>query len=382
MGQLVCFADGWHRLSDDLMKMRSFVLLITAMIGLGSLAFGQKSWEVLPTEPYPGKQDDIYMLDHRQGWYVNGSGKIYRTQNGGDSWQLLAHKPGTFFRCVAFADSLRGWVGNVGTDYFPGVTDTIPLYQTTDGGKNWLPVAYKGPYVKGLCAIDLTETPFVNHGTLGKKLRVFGVGRVGSPAMQLVSEDGGKTFVSQTVPSSQMLFDVKMLSPKIGVACGATDADISQSHGSMLRTTDGGKSWQETYRSPRPYEITWKTWVCPDQMTLYATLQSYNPDTSVSQQYYLKSIDGGKSWQEYPLVRKHGARSFGLGFLDEKQGYIGTMTGGYGTSDGGNSWQPVALGRAANKFRLVSLPDGSKRMYAIGLQVFRLDIDRPTRKGH
>ena len=50
---------------------------------------------------------------------------------------------------------------------FPGVTDTNPLYRTTDGGKSWSPVTrITGPAPSGICAIHVLRQPFVNSGVL------------------------------------------------------------------------------------------------------------------------------------------------------------------------------------------------------------------------
>ena len=43
------------------------------------------------------------------------------------------------------------------------------------------------------------------------------------------------------------------------------------------------------------------------------------------------------------------------------------------TSDGGNSWAPVAFGRAVNKIRVVRT-DKAVRAFAIGVDVYRIDL--------
>jgi photosystem II stability/assembly factor-like uncharacterized protein len=367
--------------------MRKLVLLLT----LGLSLFSQKgqaqpqkassdlaySWKKLDTEPYRGKQDDIFFLDERRGWYVNGAGKIFRTRDAGETWEKQLEKPGTFFRCVAFLDSLQGFAGTIGTDYFPGVTDTIPLYGTRDGGKTWAPVAYKGPYVKGLCALDIVRERVVVDGKITRGVYIYGVGRVGSPANLIVSKDGGQTFTSQDMsPYAAMLFDIKMFNSREGFACAASGEDMETNHARIIATSDGGRTWRTVYESTRPYEIAWKMHF-PTREVGYATLQHYNPDTTVTTQHFLKTIDGGKTWQEGVLVNDHKARSFGVGFLDAYRGFIGTMTSGFETRDGGLTWTKIDLGRATNKIRIGRRANGWAWGYAIGVDVRRLELGLP-----
>ena len=201
-------------------------------------------WQEVKTDTYKGKQDDIYFLNENIGWYCNGSGKIYNTQNGGKDWQLLFEKKGTFFRCIGFIDSLVGFAGNIGTEYFPNVEDTIPLYKTNDGGKSWTAVDYKGPRVKGLCAIDIFKEPFINSGKRAYKSHIFCGGRVGSPAFMMTSHDEGKTFVSQDMSSyCKYILDIKFFNLKEGIICAATNEELEKSHALIISTSDGGKTW-------------------------------------------------------------------------------------------------------------------------------------------
>jgi photosystem II stability/assembly factor-like uncharacterized protein len=330
------------------------------------------SWSKLETEPYPGKQDDIFFINEATGWYVNGYGSIYKTQDKGKTWTEIHESKGSFFRTIAFLDENNGFVGTVGTDYFPNVTDTIPLYQTADGGLTWTPVAYTGPYVKGLCAIDIVKESYINHGTLDTKYHLYAVGRVGSPANIMVSHDSGKTWTSQSMATdAQMLFDVIMQDKNNGIACAATSADIASANALILKTSDGGKTWSKVYQSDRPFETTWKA-SFPTPKVGYVTIQSYNPDPSVKQQRIAKTTDGGNTWQELDLVTDPRAREFGVGFIDELTGFVGTMSNGYATHDGGKTWLPIDLGRACNKIRIYKNDQAEVYGYAIGVDVFKL----------
>ena len=331
----------------------------------------EKGWKKINTERYPGKQDDITFINEKEGWYVNGYGSIYHTQNGGETWEKQLEKKGTFFRCIAFVDSLRGFTGTVGTDYFPNVTDTIPLYGTSDGGKTWNPVSYAGPYVKGLCAMDIVKEQFINHGKTDYKVHIYAVGRVGSPANLMVSHDGGLTWTSNSMNKDcKMLFDIKMFDKNNGFACAASDEDLEKSNAVILKTSDGGKSWKKVYQSERPFECTWKA-SFPTKDVGYVTIQSYNPDPNVKQQRIAKTTDGGNSWQEINLVEDAGAREFGIGFIDENHGFVGTMNSGYETKDGGLTWAPVNLGKACNKIRIYKDANGKVYGYSIGVDVMK-----------
>ena len=332
----------------------------------------EKGWKKINTERYPGKQDDITFINEKEGWYVNGYGSIYHTQNGGETWEKQLEKKGTFFRCIAFVDSLRGFAGTVGTDYFPNVTDTIPLYGTSDGGKTWNPVSYAGPYVKGLCAMDIVKEQFINHGKTDYKVHIYAVGRVGSPANLMVSHDGGLTWTSNSMNKDcKMLFDIKMFDKNNGFACAASDEDLEKSNAVILKTSDGGKSWKKVYQSERPFECTWKA-SFPTKEVGYVTIQSYNPDSNAKQQRIAKTTDGGNTWNEINLIEDAGAREFGIGFIDENHGFVGTMNSGYETKDGGLTWAPVNLGKACNKIRIYKDANGKIYGYAIGVDVFKL----------
>jgi photosystem II stability/assembly factor-like uncharacterized protein len=334
-------------------------------------------WQKLNTVPYRGKQDDIHFIDANTGWYGNGAGKLYRTTDGGATWLEQLSKPGTFVRTVGFIDKNRGFMGNVGTDYYPGVTDTNPLYETRDGGATWNVVdgdRIKGPPVKGLCAIDVLKKKSIYQGVLQDRVIVHAAGRVGGPGFLMRSLDGGDNW--RVIDMNRQLgpiLDVKFFDENIGFVFAGTDADTQKSNALILMTRDGGTTWKKVYQSTRPFEITWKA-SFPSRNVGYVTIQNYNPDKAVSKRVVAKTTDGGETWQEIDLVDDFAVRQFGVAFIDDNIGWVGTTTSGFQTTDGGKSWAKVEMGRAVNKIRLLPTADGFVG-YAIGVDVYKFSVD-------
>jgi photosystem II stability/assembly factor-like uncharacterized protein len=359
----------WH--------VASVLTAIGAMLCGSGRSFGDPSdaptyrWVKLDTSTNRGKQDDGWFIDPSVGWYVNGSGRVHGTRDAGETWKELARHEGSFFRCIAFLDDQHGFVGNLGTGYFPAVTDETPLYRTVDGGATLEPVAeFRGPTPRGLCAIEV-----VREGDAGAQSVVYAAGRVGGPAFFLASADQGRTWASSDMNEMcAMILDLKFFNRREGIACAATSTDLSKSNGLILGTLDGGVTWTRRWQSGRPFELTWKA-SFPTRSVGYVTLQSYDPAPSASKRYIVKTTNGGKNWSELLLADDLACRPFGVGFIDERSGWVGAVPHGFETRDGGGTWTRADIGPATNKFRFV----GSGRSasgYAIGPEIYKLLIER------
>jgi photosystem II stability/assembly factor-like uncharacterized protein len=338
--------------------MTKYFTLLVLLVAIKSQA--QFTWKKLTNAPTNGgKQDDVFFTYFDTGWSVNGSGRIYKTTNGGNSWIQQRNLAGTYFRCIGFINNQYGFAGNIGPDYFPGVTDTVQLYRTIDGGNSWSEVTtIAGPSVKGLCAINVVSKDVIYAG-----------GRVGGPSDLIKSTDGGQTWHNTSLKNyCASILDVKFFSPDTGFVFCGTASNVDQSSAAILYTTDGGKTFAPVYTSNRPYEMIWKA-SFPTRNVGYATVQTYDPNAT--QRYVVKTIDGGKTWQEIPMTTD-AVREFGIGFITEDIGWVGTESSGYQTLDGGQNWTKVTLGRACNKIRLLKTDSGFVG-YGIGLDVYKIE---------
>ncbi len=333
------------------------------------------AWVQTSAPSFKGKQDDVFFVDSQVGLYLNGAGEVFRTDDGGKTWARTLSQPGTYWRALGMVDAQHGFLGNIGTEYFPGVTDETPLYRTDDGGKSVTPVDL-GPRVKvkGLCAIDVLKLKFINAGVAEDRVVVHAAGRVGGPAWLVRSLDGGAHWsVVDLSAQLAMVTDVKFLSESVGFVVGGTNSAMEQSHAVILKTLDGGRSWDKVYESTRELELIWKV-SFPSSEVGYATVMHYDPTRAA--QVVAKTVDGGKTWVELPLTTNAAAREFGVGFASPSLGWVGTAAGGFQTLDGGKTWAPVDLGRYANKVRVWRAGAGFMAA-AVGTNVYLLDARGP-----
>jgi photosystem II stability/assembly factor-like uncharacterized protein len=176
------------------------LFLVTAICCV-KILHAQYNWTNVSSAPYnASKQDGVFFINKDTGWVVNGSGAINKTINGGASWIKQKNSPGTYFRSVAFVNNQIGFAGNVGTNYFPNVTDANPLYKTIDGGNSWIEVtsSITGTVPEGICAIQAVNANVI-----------YAAGRVGGPPVIIKSVDGGASWVGKNLsPQCEMILDI------------------------------------------------------------------------------------------------------------------------------------------------------------------------------
>lgn len=338
----------------------------------------QYNWQALPTAPISWRFDDIFFLNPRMGWAVNGDynyltptqfGRIFRTLDGGNSWQLLKDSSVTFYRSVGFADSLTGWVGNLAdtTKYngIPVTTDTIPLYQTNDGGHTWQPANLPHPHPAGICGISVVTDSIV-----------YAYGRYYGPAGYVKTVNKGATWTYTDMSAyASGLIDGYFFNKDTGFITGVSLNNTAL----ILSTHDGGTTWQIAYQSAgQAQEYLWKL-SFPSRDTGYASIQSFGGNTN-----FLKTTDGGISWQKKVFTTNFTYELQGIGFINNTTGWIGgdQYAPTYKTIDGGNTWhidssfgiqEPpynniYITGFSINRFRRF----GDTLMYACGNTIYKL----------
>ena len=319
-----------------------------------------QSWETLPSAPVTSRHNDVYFVSPDTGWVVDGSARIHRTHDGGQTWEEQFFQHETHLRSVAFLDAQRGWAGNVGPGEF-STTDPNILYSTIDGGDTWTPVdEFDGPEPAGLCGMYVVNDSMI-----------VAVGRVRGPSIFVKTVDGGQTWTSKDMSGQAAgLIDVYFPHPDTGFAVGLTNSNHNLSRGVVLATTDGGVTWETRFTTTRTGEWNWKL-SFPTRSTGYASLQR-NERSPI---YFLKTSDGGETWEEKLFMSSHYFVQ-GIGFADENTGWIGgnSTDPAYQTTDGGETWQPLEIGKRLNRFRFLNDSLG----YAVGETVHKFNFRQVT----
>ena len=169
--------------------------------------------------------NELFFLDSKNGWDVGENGKIYKTTDGGATWQAVFQAPdprnpllGSPLRRIRFTDPMHGYaVGGLGG----GETKVW----TSDGGVSWNVVNNtQGSSLHGAWFTD------VNNG--------WCVGGVNAGLTIQKTTDGGKNWVKQQFPAA-LSHSVAYFEDIVFVS--ANEGWIVADSGCMLKTTNGGE---------------------------------------------------------------------------------------------------------------------------------------------
>jgi photosystem II stability/assembly factor-like uncharacterized protein len=172
---------------------------------------GGVSWDsALVSVPASGRLYAIQMLSATRGWVVGSGGVLYSTTDGGVHWTLVPLQTARTLRGVYFADPSRGWaMGDHGT-----------LAATQDSGATWS----VWTFADTLTLQSMTFADSLTGCLVGSTGRIYR------------TTNGGEVWIlQQGVPSRSFLNAVAFSGRDSGWVAGA--------RGTILRTTDGGATW-------------------------------------------------------------------------------------------------------------------------------------------
>ncbi|MCZ8216219.1 MAG: IPT/TIG domain-containing protein, partial [Cyclobacteriaceae bacterium] len=248
--------------------------------------------------------------------YVGGSNGVYKTTNGGQTWQLLSYFVAT---------------GNQAQDYYTLNFNTINLHffnemvgiaygwhsynheiimRTVDGGASWTLTHFEYPETQ---EYEFNE---LNSIYAWDNLNLIIVGNSGRV---LRSSDGGQTWTDRILIAGEIdLSKVQFTNATQGYATGIDK-------GQFYVSTDGGASW-----NLRLFDFT---------ITDFHFFDEEN-GVAIGNKNFYKTTNGGVTWTKCTL--EVGSRLHLLKFVDNLNGYATTVNGYiYKTTDGGRTWLKI-----------------------------------------
>jgi photosystem II stability/assembly factor-like uncharacterized protein len=173
--------------------------------------------------------------------------RIYRTENGGQTWTLVFQntEPTAFYDCIAFFDNHRGLAMS------DPINGRFRILATDDGGRSWHIVNADMPPALPL------EAGFAASGqcltTAGGRDAWFGTGG-DAVARVFHSTDRGLSWTVANTPirsgPSGGISALAFRDPLHGIAAGGDFATPAASPAALARSDDGGSSWNLVPNGP------------------------------------------------------------------------------------------------------------------------------------
>ena len=313
-------------------------------------------------------------------WYAIGNGKLYKSNDNGDTWTLKKEFSDFNINKVFFHSNTIGWYAsssgcigkttNSGDDWF-NTTPTSPtnkifalssplniwglqdngIIHSTDGKKwkyyesnllnNINDVYFKNPLIGFAVGGFNLNTKFLRTTDAGKSWESISLGIsenlnsiffadtsfgwiVGTNGLIMQTLDGGETWGMQNSTTSAHLNDVIFYNSQVGYAVGKSTYGPLTGKNIILRTLNSGLLWEIVYAGSIQGEF--KKIACFDSSTIVIQNDSY----------LLKSVDGGITINT--LYNNSTVYIKDFYFTDLYTGWFASPNGIYKTNTGGSSW--------------------------------------------
>ena len=278
-------------------------------------------WEPVNYEQ-PIEFRSVYFVDAKTGWAAGAHGTIVRTRDAGKTWETqMGGDPQNdeqAFDNLYFIDERQGWV--------MGPTKSVvqrKLFATSDGGETWRPVGT-------ICAELLACTDYAftsaNSGVFLTGGKIFHTKDGGKKWREALPKCEVQTEVDGVAKQATCsMKSVRFVSENVGYAAGAASGGTAV----VMKTQNGGASWDYLWVQPdvghRDEDYFKQTIFFLDERNGYLVLPRAGK--------ILKTTDGGESWEELTATAKGALR-----FADPEVGWV--MEGGKWTwtTDGGKHW--------------------------------------------
>jgi photosystem II stability/assembly factor-like uncharacterized protein len=266
---------------------------------------GGNSWHLV-TLPgcYHCANSHFSFLDSRRGFALTATqssdgtfvGRLYATSDGGTHWTLV--RATRFYGRIVFTDRLHGWALTDPSRWAFKPCCAIPIgegliYRTSDGGRSWQRVTLPAP------------VGYQHEGWIASWMRFFDTrdGVIASLALDRVTKrlhvlvdvtnDGGRTWAVRAAPLSSEQPQTQDGLPYASFSAATTHDWMlfSRTRPLLFRTSDAGHHWSTVAMTPhpRPTFVWAPDFVTPDDG--WAVFPTGNSGEAL-----VRTTDGGRTW--------------------------------------------------------------------------------------
>ncbi|MEO8933814.1 MAG: YCF48-related protein [Xanthomarina sp.] len=183
-------------------NLQLFFILFTISL------YGQ-TWQTtsITSNTHGQRFDDVFFLTDNIGWAAKGYyAAVYKTIDGGHTWTEQLNKSmlggNYYFRNIEFLNADVGFLGTLNGKVF----------STNDGGDSWNQITNISPNPQAICGLS----------TVGNAT-VYGCGAYFSPAYIIRSNDSGATWDYMDMSAhANTLVEIKFITENLGYACGSS----------------------------------------------------------------------------------------------------------------------------------------------------------------
>ncbi len=258
---------------------------------------GGLTWDTLGSRVTSVSLSGTFMRNSQEVWTVGGDlnhGEVLYSSNGGTTWIKRVASSQSWLRSITFGDSSTGWASG----------DGGAILKSMNGGSDWQ--VWPSPTTARLWKVLFKDA---SHGWCA------GAGVI------LHTTDEGNNWGTYQVPSGDDIQSIHFQDAQRGWAVGGS---VNNQRGVILHTTDGGVSWSIQYSElVNPfYSVAFQ-----DSLAGWATGD-----------IVVRTTNGGVTWQQYPWTYSNTPTC--IYFANPRDGWMATFSGEFvHTTDGGTTWQ-------------------------------------------
>ena len=308
----------WRNVSDDFLEFPA--------IGALDVSFSD------PDVIYAGTGEGV------QRQYISPGNGIYKSMDGGETWTHVGLEKTRHIARLRIHPTNPDIVFVAAMGDMFGPNPERGIYRTQDGGATWEQVLYKGESTGG---IDLTfdpDDPNVMLASMNHHVTYPWDEESGGPTTGLFRTiDGGDTWTDITRNPGMPRGLVGKICVSISPAQSSRvfafiEADAGE--GGVYRSDDGGATWQRTHTDPGKMEI-------PNSYN-YITADPKDADVVYIQPIggLFRSTDGGYTFEEVPM-RNWDPHALWIDPNNSRRIIEGGDGGASVTLNGGESWSPL-----------------------------------------